>query len=127
MLYKLKSVGMNSKEAKEFVFGSQKQRVSCKIGYLYQLVKFVVDSKSMPQDLVGYSDQMMQYVANNNEALFKQDIRLFHSGFPSQGANGSNIDMSQIKIGESNGDDQQFDIDLDEILMDFEYRVNAME
>ena len=47
---------MKSQESTDLVYGEKKQRVSVKIGEIYKLVKFVVDSKSMPGDIVSYSD-----------------------------------------------------------------------
>ena len=61
-------------------------------------------------------------MANNNENLFKSDIRLFHSGFPPQGGRQKDVLKSGDELGETD-----FEVDLDEVLMDFEFRVNSME
>ena len=61
----------------------------------------------MPGDIISYSDQLMQYMSNNNDVIFKEDVKLFHHGFP----------PSAIK---STGKEEAIDeIDLDEILLDY--------
>lgn len=62
-----------------------------------------------------YNDSLMNYISNNAQNIFKEDIRLFHSGFPSMMKRNDIIDINLDF--EANNDHDDFD--LNEVLMDY--------
>ena len=89
--------------------------------FLYDLTKFIRENRETD---MKYNDELMLYIANNTQSIFKEDIRLFHSGFPSSNLyKKSNI--VNIDLDESHQIDDHFD--LNEVLLDFEYRVKSIQ
>ena len=69
-------------------------------------------NKNGHRQYLSYADKLMQYVCNNQEQIFKKDIRLFHQGFPPQFESldlRNDSDNINIVIEKQNNFDDQID------------------
>jgi hypothetical protein len=76
--------------------------------FLQSLAQMVITS--LKPHTIDNCDQLMKHICSNQAMIFKEDVKLFHQGFP-----------------ESKSKPHMQENDLQEVLLDYEYRAKSIK